>query len=290
MIHNVLITGVQGLLGSRVSSVLLEKGYVIHGITRRNILPSKSSFSYLYLDLASNWSFDDLPERCDAVIHLAQSANFRDFPGNALDVFRVNIDSTARLLDYATQVGVKKFIYASSGGIYGNSCHAFKENAPIVPPGNLGFYLGSKACGEILVQSYASIFKVVVVRPFFIYGPGQRCDMLIPRLFSSIATGKSVTLQGERGIRINPVHVDDAAAAIAAALNLDESATFNIAGPEVLSVRDICEGMAHYLGVEPVFEKRPGESSDLIADISAMRISLHNPFRRLNEYLGDVKL
>jgi nucleoside-diphosphate-sugar epimerase len=85
--------------------------------------------------------------------------------------------------------GVGSFIYTSSGGIYGNGNEPFLENTPIVPFGDLGYYLGSKACGEILVQSYANIFQVNVVRPFFLYGPTQKRDMLIPRLFDNIAKG-----------------------------------------------------------------------------------------------------
>ena len=155
MIKNVLITGIQGLLGRRLVSTLHDKEFIIHGVTRYNTHTAKSSIHYLTIDFASEWSFESLPKQCDVVIHLAQSASFRDFPNSALDVFKVNIESTARLLDYARQAGVKKFIYASSGGVYGNSTQAFKENAPIVPPGKLGYYLGSKACSEILVQSYA---------------------------------------------------------------------------------------------------------------------------------------
>jgi len=289
MIQSILISGIQGLLGRRLTSTLNDKGFVIHGIARGNTLAPISSIQYLTIDLASDWSFESLPKQCDAVIHLAQSASFRDFPNSALDVFKVNIESTARLLDYARQAGVKKFIYASSGGVYGNGAQAFKENSPIVPPGQLGYYLGSKACGEVLVQSYASVFDVVVVRPFFIYGLGQKRSMLIPRLFDLVATGKPIILQGDNGIRINPIHVNDAASAVAAAIHLNESATFNIGGPEVLSIRDICEIMGRYLGVEPVFEQQPSESNDLIADISAMRRFLHDPVRHLDDYLHDVK-
>lgn len=289
MIQTILITGIQGLLGRRLASTLIDEGFVIHGIARGNTHATKPSFHYLTIDLVSDWSFENLPKQCDVVIHLAQSASFRDFPNSALDVFKVNIESTARLLDYARQAGVKKFVYASSGGVYGNGTQAFKENAPIVPPGKLGYYLGSKACGEILVQSYASVFDVVVVRPFFIYGPGQKRSMLIPRLFDSVATGRPITLQGDSGIRINPIHVNDAASAVAAALDLDRSATFNIAGPDVLSIREICEGMGHYLGIRPVFAQLQGEPTDLIADIAAMRRYLHEPIRRLEDAYHDVK-
>lgn len=285
----VLITGIQGLLGRRLASALNDKGFIIHGIARRNIHDAKSSIHYLTINLASDWSFETLPRQCDVVIHLAQSASFRDFPNSALDVFKVNIESTARLLDYARQAGVKKFIFASSGGVYGNGTQAFKENSPIVPPGQLGYYLGSKACGEILVQSYASVFNVVVVRPFFIYGPGQNRSMLIPRLFDSVATGKPISLQGDNGIRINPIHVDDAASAVAAAIDLNESATFNIGGPEVLSIRDICEAMGRHLGVEPVFTQQNSEPNDLIADYSAMRNFLYDPKCRLEDSLNEIK-
>lgn len=288
MIHNVLITGVHGLLGRHLASKLSDKGYVIHGVARGGTEATKPSLHHLSIDLAFDWSFEDLPKHCDVVIHLAQSANFRDFPNKALDVFKVNIESTARLLDYARQAGVKKFIYASSGGVYGNGNQAFTENAPIVPPGKLGYYLGSKACGEILVQSYASVFDVVVVRPFFIYGSGQNRSMLIPRLFDSVATGKPISLQGDNGIRINPIHVTDAASAVAAAIDLNESATFNIGGPEVLSIRDICEGMGRYLGIEPIFEGQPGEPNDLIADISAMEEKLASPSHDLLNSFKDV--
>ena len=243
---------------------------------------------YCSVDFSSDWSISSLPSKIDAVIHLAQSANFRDFPNSALDVFKVNIQSTAQLLDYAKRSGAKQFVYASSGGVYGNGAQAFKENAHIVPPGQLGYYLGSKTCGEILVQSYASVFQVVVLRPFFIYGPGQNRSMLIPRLMDSVAASKPITLQGESGIRINPIHVEDASTAVTAALSLEDSATFNIAGSAVLSIRDICEGMGRFLGRAPIFEQQPGQPNDLIADISAMRERLHVPKQFLMDRLADV--
>lgn len=277
MINTVLITGVHGLLGSQLASVLVDQGFVVHGVTRRSHLDRKSPVKYLSIDFSSHWSVQSLPTDCDAIIHLAQSVKFRDFPGSALDVFNVNIASTAYLLDYAHQVGVKKFVYASSGGVYGNANKAFRENSPIVPPGKLGYYLGSKACGEVLVKSYSSVFDVVVIRPFFIYGLGQKRSMLIPRLFDRIAAGEHIVLQGENGIRINPIHVSDASAAVAAALLHDGSATFNIGGPDVISIREISDRFASYLGVNPIYIKQAGMPSDLIADISLMRNELFNP-------------
>ncbi len=289
MINNgtVVITGADGLLGRRVTQ-LLSNSLRVYALVR--VLPEKPvpDINYVIADFGGDWSFSELPERIDYVIHFAQSSQFRNFPDGALDVFNVNVSSTARLLDHARKTGVKTFIYASSGGVYGNGSEAFKENSAIVPPGQLGYYLGSKACGEILVQSYASIFKVIVLRPFFMYGPGQNRSMLIPRLIDSVATGKPVMLQGEQGLRINPVHVDDAALAVIAALDVEESSAFNIAGPQVMSLKKMCEDMGEHLQKMPLFIQQPGDAHDLIADISLMSAKLHVPVRRLIDNLNDM--
>ena len=71
-------------------------------------------------------------------MHLAQSPRYRDFPEGALDVFEVNVGSTQRLLDWACRQGVKRFIYASSGGVYGHGEAPFEEDVPIKVAATLG--------------------------------------------------------------------------------------------------------------------------------------------------------
>jgi nucleoside-diphosphate-sugar epimerase len=104
----------------------------------------------------------------------------------------------------------------------------------------------------------------------------------------SVAVGKPIRLQGENGIRINPIHVEDASAAVTAALSLKNSAIFNIAGPDVLSIREICESMGKFLGKPPVFEQQAGQPNDLIADISAMRRYLIEPKKHLFQSHNDI--
>jgi nucleoside-diphosphate-sugar epimerase len=283
----VLVTGADGLLGRRVTEYL-HKCSKVYALVHSEPKMPVPEVDYIVNDFSVDLNRQLLPHKVDSIIHLAQSSNFRDFPNSALDVFQVNVASTAQMLDYARSISVKNFIYTSSGGVYGNGSEAFKENAPIVPPGQLGYYLGSKACGEILVQSYASIFKVVILRPFFMYGPGQNRSMLIPRLMESVATGRPITLQGDDGLRINPVHVDDAAKSLIAGIEINESSTFNIAGPDVLSIREICEAMGKYLGRSPEFVNQPGHASDLIADISAMTEKLFTPRIKLFDSFAQL--
>src|SRR4030042_288576 len=115
-----------------------------------------------------------LPKSIDAVIHLAQSEHFREFPMHAESIFKVNTASTLRLLEYARQAQVKIFVLASSGGIYGHGDEGFREDQPIEAKDDLGFYLGTKLCAEIIAENYSSFMNIVILRFFFIYGPRQR--------------------------------------------------------------------------------------------------------------------
>lgn len=284
-----VVTGANGLLGRSLLNNLADS-YDIWAVVHTAPVDPVPKVRYRVVDLSLQCNFDDLPNTAHVIVHLAQSAQFRNFPDGCMDIFSVNIASTARLLDYAHKAKTENFIFASSGGVYANSSNSFKENSPIAPPGQLGYYLGSKMCGEILVQSYASIFQVVVLRPFFIFGRGQNRAMLIPRLMDNIASERPITLQGNSGIRINPIHVQDATAAIRATLSLEQSATFNIAGPDVLSIREICEGMGRFLGKNPIFQIHPGEPQDLIGNNAVMCGQLIQPRYRLLECLNDVLL
>lgn len=282
-----VLTGATGLLGSVLLPRLAATNDV-HALVRR-IPPSRvSGVSYHMADFGADWNLDSLPDSVDSIVHLAQSSRFRDFPSGALDVFRVNVDSTARLLDFAHRSGAKRFVYASSGGVYESGADEFHENSPIVAPGKLGYYLGSKLCGELLAQSYVEKMQVVVLRPFFMYGAGQDRSMLIPRLVDNVREGRPIVLQGEEGIRINPIHVSDAASAVTAALKSDSSATYNIAGNEIFSLRAVVDAIGRTLGVQPVYEFVQGESNDLVGSNALMAELLHVPRMSFEEGVKEL--
>lgn len=272
----VLITGANGLIGRRLLTKL-GAGYERHAVVRKMPDIPVEGVIYHQIDFGGAWAVSSLPETVDVIYHMAQSENFRNFPDGAMDVFKVNVDSTARLLDYAQKCGAARFVYASSGGVYGAGAHAFHENSPISEPGKLGYYLGSKLCSEILVESYVSCMQVNIARFFFVYGPEQKRSMLIPRLVDSVREGRALQLQGENGISINPIHVSDAAAALEKMMTVRESATFNIAGADVFSLREICEIAGQYLNKAPVFERNGTEGSNLVANIDAMKNILSVP-------------
>tara|TARA_Y100000591_G_C21809433_1_gene686999 strand:- start:376 stop:1188 length:813 start_codon:yes stop_codon:yes gene_type:complete len=268
--------------------MISKKDYDVFGVVRKLPKDPLKNINYLEIDLSSNWKKSMLPARADKVIHLAQSRNFRNFPDKAKDIFRVNINTTSKLLDYCNDVKVENFLYASSGGVYGNSKNLFKENSPIVKPGKLGYYLGSKLCGEILSQSYSSFYNVIILRFFFIYGKEQSRNMLMPRLFDNVNENKQITLQDESGIRINPIHVADASSAVLSALDVNENSIFNISGNEIVSLKKICDIIGSRINKEPVYHIEPGNPNDLIGDNSLMKECLHNPLISLENGIEDL--
>jgi len=269
--QTILITGAGGLLG-RHALEAMHGEHELHALVHREPENRLPGVTYYFIDLAADWFADQLPARVDAVIHLAQSSRYKDFPDQAMDVYKVNVDSTARLLDYAHRAGAGRFIFASTGGLYGSGESALHESAVLLPHDRLNYHFAGKYAGETLVACYTSLMHVVTLRPFFMYGQGQRRSMLIPRLVDSVRTGLPITLQRPDGIQINPVHVSDAVAVLRACLHtLDKHVVMNVAGPEVLTLGDIVRIIARKLAVEPVLTLEDTPASHLVADISAMR-------------------
>lgn len=284
----ILVTGGTGLIGRHLLPEL-RRDHEVWAIVPREPARLPDGVRPLLHDLAEPRLPPGLPSAIHAVVHLAQSPRFRDFPEEARHIFEVNVGSTARLLDWARAVGAERFLYASSGGIYGHGDTGFREDE-VRPAGRpLGFYLASKQCGELLVENYAPYLRAAILRFFFAYGPGQRASMLIPRLVRAVAEGRPVTLQGEHGLRLNPVHVDDAVRAIVRALQLADSQKINIAGPETLTLREIAEAIGAGLGREPVFERdataTPGH---LVGDIERMTRLLGAPRIRFRDAIGAL--
>lgn len=276
--EKLLITGGSGLIGSHLIRSLGD--YTVFNLSRRsfNSDDNLQTVQNLTLDLSKEWKRKLLPPQIDAVIHLAQSEHFRDFPEQAEEVFQVNTVSTLRLLDYARRAGARTFILASSGGIYGYGEQEFCEDVEISPKGNLGFYLGTKLCSEVIAESYTPFMNVIMLRFFFVYGAGQRRSMLIPRLVQSVLDGKPIMLQGQNGIRINPTYVSDAVAAITHALELEGSHKINVGGPDVLSLRKIGQIIGSVVERKPRFDVQlEAEPRHLVGDIHKMSRLLHRP-------------
>lgn len=280
-----VVTGATGLIGRALVSKLCEFGEVFAVVrAARSLAPPVKE---VVLDLADPAFDRALPTQADAVVHLAQARAFAQFPDSARDVFDVNLGSTSRLLDWARRSGVRAFVFASSGGIYAPSPHPHKEEEPPAFTGRLGYYYATRHAAEILALTYAEYFTPIGLRFFFVYGPGQAANMLMPRLICSVIDRKPLQLQGNDGLRFNPVHVSDAVQAVLAAIGLDRSAIVNVAGPQVLTLRKAGEIIGAHLGVEPRFELIGGDPIDLIGDTARQCKLLIQPHILFRDGIGE---
>ena len=283
MKEKILITGATGLIGSRLVSLLHLTGkYEVIRICRDRNLENA-----IHIDLNGDWSINQLPDRVDSIIHLAQSDDFRSFPEKAGDIFMVNTTSTSKLLDYARRKEVGKFLYASTGGVYGAGLEPKKESE-LINPRDLNFYSNTKYCSEILVQNYSHLFSTTILRFFFVYGEGQKNSMLIPRLIDSVRASKPIQLQGKNGIRINPVYVEDACNAIMNCLKQPGNKILNVAGKEVFNLRQIVHLIGNLVGQKPVLNIDNTHSQNLIADISELNKKYGAPLFSLEEGLRKI--
>jgi nucleoside-diphosphate-sugar epimerase len=279
----ILVTGAGGYLGSHVVTRLATE-HDVFSVVRPGREATCPAGTVIGHNLAGS-ATAGLPEKIDVVVHLAQSPHYRAFPEQAEDVFAVNVASTLHLLQYARKAGAQRFVLASSGGISGYRAEPIRESDPANPP---GFYLTSKHQAEGLVNTFADFFDTTILRYFFIYGPHQQ-GRLIPMLLDRLIQGQPVTIEGDEGLRFNPVYVDDAAQATAAAVGLVGHHLINVAGPEVVSVRGLVTSMAALSGTTPVWQQTgQAPMGNMVADIETMRVRLGAPTTDLQTGLRQV--
>jgi nucleoside-diphosphate-sugar epimerase len=270
---DVLITGATGFIGTSLLRDVTRHHRVV-AVARNPPVRPGDPVRWIAGDLADSRLGDRLPPHVDAIVYLAQSRRYRQFPAGAADVFDVNIAGLMSMLDYARLHGVGCFVLASSANVYRRADDAIREDAPIEPR---TFYARSKVAAELLLQSYADVFRCVVLRLFTVYGPGQS-DALIPSLLDRVRSRRPIQIEGDVGLKVSPIFVDDVAHAIVTLLESDPWTprldTFNVGGEEAATVLQLGQLIGDVLRISPQFDFVPGNPSGWVADISRLRMAL----------------
>jgi UDP-glucose 4-epimerase len=261
----ILVTGAAGFVGSELVPALASSNHEVHAVVRdASGYDARNGVEVLEVDLSRPLDSASLPE-IDAVIHLAQ-ANVA-FPESAAELYAVNTVATQQLLDHARRVGAGKFLYASSGSVYGFGEHPFseEEELPIAD-----FYAVTKINAEQVIATYQGFLDTVVFRFFMPYGPGQR-GRLIPALIDRVRDRRPVTLNNGGRPRGNPIYIDDVVRTIEMALELEGHYTVNVGGDEIVSIADLARLIGEAVDGKPLFEEGPGGAGgDVVGDTSRM--------------------
>jgi nucleoside-diphosphate-sugar epimerase len=147
-------------------------------------------------------------EDIDAIIHLASIAND---PCGDIDpklTWETSCLATMKLADEASRAGVKRFIYASSGSVYGvKTEEKVTEDLTLEP---LSEYNKTKMVSERVLKSYEEQMKVQIVRPATVCGlsPRMRLDVSVNMLTMQALTNGVIKVFGGTQVRPN-IHIDD---------------------------------------------------------------------------------
>jgi nucleoside-diphosphate-sugar epimerase len=144
----------------------------------------------------------------DVVIHLANIANDPSVDLNPELSWEVNTLATLQLLNWSKESGVRDFIYASSGSVYGlsDALHV-TEDLPLLP---ISTYNKTKMIAEQIVSNWRDEFRVISLRPATICGfsPRMRFDLAVNLLtYQALSFGKINVLGGNQ-VRPN-IHISD---------------------------------------------------------------------------------
>ncbi len=205
----ILVTGGCGYVGSVLIPLLLNEGHNVISIDTQwfgNYLPTHPNLQNLKIDLRET---DSIPLKgVDTVIHLANIANDPAVELNPTLSWEINVLSSLQLIDKSIRNNVKKFIFASSGSVYGIKDEPnVTEDLSLVP---ISVYNKTKMVAERVFLSYADKINIYNVRPATVCGfsPRMRLDVSVNMLTFQALRNKKITVFGGSQIRPN-VHIND---------------------------------------------------------------------------------
>ena len=245
----IFVTGACGYKGSVLIPRLLEEGHQVTGMDIMwfgNHLTPHENLTVLRGDVNDPSSFDI--SNHDAIIHLASIANDPTGDLNPKLTWETSCLATMRLADSAARLGIKRFIYASSGSVYGvKEEEQVTEDLTLVP---ISEYNKTKMVSERVLLSYEDRMCVQIVRPATVCGlsPRMRLDVSVNLLTMAALTRGEVTVFGGDQVRPN-IHIDDIANLYIFLLNNPQVTGIYNAGFENISIMDIAKMVSSKLDV-----------------------------------------
>jgi GDP-4-dehydro-6-deoxy-D-mannose reductase len=295
---HVLITGVAGFVGSRLSRLLLERGDRVSG-TYLGAAPSLEGMDLYEADVTDRAAMERSVQAAnpDAIVnlaglsHIGDSWDWRQMP----DYFWVNVVGTENVLAAAEG---RPVVIASSADVYGAVPEAeqpIREDRRIAPQTP---YALTKAAAERLAVARGA----VIVRSFNLIGPEQAPKFALPRWAAELAAirrgEKEPILEvGDLSTARDFVHVDDGAAAYRLlAEKGSPGGVYNLASGKATRMRAVLTSLIEIAGIpadgvevrEGVFPPRPFDIPRLSGDPGRLQALGWRPERSVDDALADL--
>ena len=234
---NLLVTGVNGLVGKAIARELLAQKYNIIGISKARENKSGLPIEYCSLDISESNSFNVLKEkRIDAIIHCAASLDTDSFSEELIDTNCMGIRNVAA---FALEQQCKQFIYISSSTVIGNPVQIpITEDHPVDP--NIVYQL-TKYFGEMYLKTTLKNINLAVFRIPSPLGIDLKENKIIPTFIKKSIKNEDITLSGS-GARVqNYIDVQDIGIATHLAIQNNVAGIYNIASEKSYSNKEVAE-------------------------------------------------
>lgn len=268
---NILITGATGLIGGCLVEVLMSRDdcdYHVYAagrnaeraMTKFKAFANNPRFHFVQYDVMHPLEGDI---RYDYIIHAASNASPNFFAKNPVEVMKSNILGVANLMDYGRTHGTRRFLYVSSGEVYGEGDgRIFTEDysgyVDCTSPRSC--YPSSKRAAETLCVSYADEYgsDVVIARPCHVYGPGftESDNRVYAQFIRNVLRGEDIVMKstGEQ-FRSWCYVLDCASALLYILLKGKNGNAYNIADESSnISIRELAEMIAEIGGKKVVID------------------------------------
>lgn len=263
-----LVTGAGGFIGRPLVSRLRQEGVRVSAVDKAQ-----------GFDVCVWANFERLLKRkWDLVYHLAGVMHVPYSWKCPHETFTTNLLGTLNVLEFCRLTEAAHLVFVSSA-MYGSPKYLpIDETHPISPTNP---YSWSKYSAEELCRGYSKLYglNVTILRPFNIYGPGQRTDFVVASVVEQARSNKCIEVN-DLAPKRDYLYVDDMVEAFVAAGRRKQIGieVFNIGSGTSHSVGDVvntaCEQADDPLKVVVTGESRKGEVLDVVADIRAARRAL----------------
>ena len=277
-----IVTGGAGFVGSHLCDALVQAG--IETISIDDYIAGKSenliqlrdykNFSELSCDITDMDALGKIIQDIDVIFHQAASKKTVCLRDPRRDL-QVNGEGTFNLLELARDRGVKKFVHASTGSVYGEAIYLPQdENHPVAPT---SYYGVSKLAGESYVNAFNKLYDLdtTVLRYFHVYGPRQEDGEfggVVAIFMRKILEGLPLVIFGDGSQERSFTNVDDVVEANLRSAYVPEATgkIYNCASGINVTIQELAEQVTQLAGdIEPQIQYgdwTPGdiESSKLI--------------------------
>lgn len=260
----VLVTGGSGFIGSHVVDKLRARGHepVIYDL-RASPWHELEPVPTVLGSITDREALEAALEGCDSVAHLAAVADVNAVHAEPEHAERVNAHGTVAVLEAARRAGVKRVVYASTIWVYSDCVpEDVDESTLIAAPSHL--YTSTKLAGELYCKAYQELYGLdyTILRFGIPYGPRAREAAVIPAFFNKALAGEPLALAGGGQQSRKFVYVEDLADGVALAFEeIAANRTYNLAGDETVTIRQIAEAIQELVGDVEIVNTpaRPGD-------------------------------